>query len=73
MTGTLQMAHQISLLLIVSMKLTLECRIVRPHPPITRGLQYAKEKLQAAGIKVVDWEPFKHDHGWEIIVRTICT
>ncbi|KAJ9197293.1 fatty-acid amide hydrolase [Paecilomyces variotii] len=41
--------------------------IVHPHPPITRGLQFVKEKLEAAGIKVVDWEPFKHDHGWEII------
>lgn len=30
----------------------------------------AKEKLQAAGIKVVDWEPYKHQRGWEIIVST---
>lgn len=42
--------------------------IVRPHPPVIRGLEYAKEKLVAAGIKVVDWEPYKHDEGWEIIV-----
>jgi amidase len=42
--------------------------IVRPHPPITRGLQYAKKKLEAAGIKVVDWEPYDHAQGWEIIV-----
>ncbi|KAJ5734292.1 hypothetical protein N7493_003078 [Penicillium malachiteum] len=40
---------------------------VRPHPPIVRGLKLAKEKLLAAGIKVVDWEPFKHDHGYKII------
>ncbi|KAJ5890792.1 amidase [Penicillium subrubescens] len=40
---------------------------VRPHPPITRALRMAKEKLQAAGIKVVDWEPYKHQRGWEII------
>lgn len=46
------------------------CRCVRPHPPIIRALKYAKEKLMAAGIKVVDWEPYKHDHGWEIVVRT---
>lgn len=44
------------------------CRVVHPHPPITRGLQVAKEKLQAAGIEVIDWEPFKHDHGWNIVV-----
>lgn len=42
--------------------------IVHPHPPITRGLQYAKEKLQAAGIKVVDWKPFDHTLGWDIVV-----
>ena len=41
---------------------------VRPHPPITRALHFAREKLVAAGIKVVDWEPYKHQHGWEIIV-----
>ncbi|KAF9892336.1 hypothetical protein FE257_002113 [Aspergillus nanangensis] len=27
----------------------------------------AKAKLQAAGIKVVDWEPYRHDHGWDIV------
>ncbi|KAJ5778297.1 hypothetical protein N7520_001543 [Penicillium odoratum] len=41
--------------------------IVRPHPPVTRALKLAKEKLVAAGINVVDWEPYKHDHGWKII------
>ncbi|KAJ5156795.1 hypothetical protein N7492_009598 [Penicillium capsulatum] len=41
--------------------------IVRPHPPVVRALQLAKGKLVAAGIKVIDWEPYKHDHGWEII------
>ncbi|GKZ44298.1 hypothetical protein AbraIFM66951_006187 [Aspergillus brasiliensis] len=41
--------------------------VVRPHPPITRALKHAKAKLQAAGIKVVDWEPYKHKHGWDII------
>ncbi|KAJ5675727.1 hypothetical protein N7462_008624 [Penicillium macrosclerotiorum] len=40
---------------------------VRPHPPITRALQLVKEKLTAAGINVVDWEPYKHQRGWEII------
>lgn len=43
--------------------------VVHPHPPITRALQHAKSKLQAAGIKVIDWEPYKHAHGWDIIVR----
>ncbi|KKK22789.1 hypothetical protein ARAM_007260 [Aspergillus rambellii] len=40
---------------------------VRPHPPVTRALKHAQEKLQTAGIKVVDWEPYKHAHGWEIV------
>ena len=44
------------------------CRVVRPHPPVTRALTVAKEKLLAAGINVVDWEPYKHDHGYDIIV-----
>ncbi|KAJ5222724.1 uncharacterized protein N7469_008964 [Penicillium citrinum] len=41
--------------------------VVRPHPPVTRGLQLAKEKLVAAGIKVIDWEPYKHEKAWGII------
>ncbi|KAL2832439.1 amidase signature domain-containing protein [Aspergillus cavernicola] len=40
---------------------------VRPHPPVIRALKHAQEGLIAAGIKVVNWEPYKHDHGWEII------
>ncbi|KAB8231082.1 amidase signature domain-containing protein [Aspergillus alliaceus] len=43
--------------------------LVRPHPPITRALEAAKSQLQAAGIKVVDWEPYKHAHGWDIISK----
>ncbi|KAJ5090528.1 hypothetical protein N7532_009212 [Penicillium argentinense] len=41
--------------------------VVRPHPPVTRALRVAKEKLLAAGIKVVDWEPYKHSYGWDVI------
>ncbi|CAG8272621.1 unnamed protein product [Penicillium salamii] len=40
---------------------------VHPHPPITRALRFARDRLVAAGIKVVDWEPYKHQHGWEVI------
>ncbi|EKV15948.1 Glutamyl-tRNA(Gln) amidotransferase subunit A, putative [Penicillium digitatum] len=40
---------------------------VRPHPPITRALRHAKQKLVAAGVNVVDWKPYKHRQGWEII------
>lgn len=45
-------------------------RIIHPHPPITRGLRYAVDKLRAAGVKVVDFEPYKHAEGWKLI-RTL--
>ncbi|KAK6002561.1 hypothetical protein QM012_001311 [Aureobasidium pullulans] len=41
--------------------------VVKPHPPIIRALETAKSKLQAAGIKVVDWGNYKHDHAWDIV------
>ncbi|BCS30399.1 uncharacterized protein APUU_80702S [Aspergillus puulaauensis] len=40
---------------------------IRPHPPVLRALKHAQKKLQGIGIKVVDWEPYKHGHGWDII------
>lgn len=33
--------------------------IVHPHPPMTRVLKAAKQSLEASGLKVVDWEPYK--------------
>lgn len=41
--------------------------MVHPHPPVIRGLEYAIDKLKAAGVKVVDFEPYKHSEGAEII------
>ncbi|KAI4749247.1 fatty-acid amide hydrolase, partial [Aureobasidium sp. EXF-8845] len=41
--------------------------VVKPHPPILRALAAAKSKLKAAGVKVVDWENYKHDHAWDIV------
>ncbi|KAH0337040.1 fatty-acid amide hydrolase, partial [Aureobasidium melanogenum] len=41
--------------------------IVKPHPPLIRALETAKSKLHAAGVKVVDWENYKHDHAWDIV------
>ncbi|KAG7891124.1 hypothetical protein KL936_002408 [Ogataea polymorpha] len=32
--------------------------VVKPTPPILRGLKYAAEKLKASGVTVVKWEPF---------------
>ncbi|ROW08723.1 hypothetical protein VPNG_06439 [Cytospora leucostoma] len=40
---------------------------VRPHPPVLRALGTAVEKLRAAGVRVVDWEPYDHQRGWDII------
>ena len=41
--------------------------LVHPHPPITRGLKYAVEKLKTAGAKVVDFEPYNHAEGWDVV------
>lgn len=41
--------------------------IVHPHPPITRALKIVKEKLEAAGHKVIDWKPYDHAKAFEII------
>lgn len=39
------------------------------HPPITRALKEVKAKLEAAGHKVIDWKPYKHAIGNNIIDR----
>lgn len=41
--------------------------VVHPHPPVSRGLRRAVEKLKAAGVKVVDFEPYEHARGWDIL------
>ncbi|PWN88069.1 amidase signature enzyme [Acaromyces ingoldii] len=43
--------------------------IVHPHPPITRALREVREKLIAAGHKVVDWVPLDHARAYDIIDR----
>ncbi len=43
--------------------------IVHPHPPITRALREVKEKLLAAGHKVIDWVPYDHLRCYDIIGR----
>ncbi|KAF9045065.1 general amidase [Panaeolus papilionaceus] len=35
--------------------------VIKPHPPITRGLEQTRDALIAAGHKVIDWKPYKHD------------
>ncbi|KAJ9496593.1 hypothetical protein H2202_007965 [Exophiala xenobiotica] len=41
--------------------------VVHPHPPVTRGLKHAVSKLKAAGVKMVDFEPYEHSRGWDIL------
>lgn len=45
--------------------------VVKPHPPLTREMQKAKEALLAAGHEVIDWEPLEHQAGWDLIVRQL--
>ncbi|KAK4694244.1 amidase, partial [Lecanoromycetidae sp. Uapishka_2] len=43
-------------------------KVVRPHPPVLRALQEVVDKLKCVDdIEVVDWKPYKHELGWEII------
>jgi amidase len=45
--------------------------VVKPHPPITRALQQVVEKLKGReNIEIVEWNPYKHDLAWEIIVSS---
>lgn len=41
--------------------------MAHPHPPIQRAMKTAVAKLNAAGIKTVDWQPYKHEQGIRII------
>jgi amidase len=41
--------------------------MARPHPPITRGLKHTVSKLKAAGVKVIDFQPYNHQEGWDIV------
>ncbi|EPQ57091.1 amidase [Gloeophyllum trabeum ATCC 11539] len=34
--------------------------VVKPHPPVIRGLEMVKKALEAKGHKVIDWVPWKH-------------
>ncbi|KAI0075922.1 general amidase [Panus rudis PR-1116 ss-1] len=34
--------------------------VVRPHPPLVRAMREVKEALEAAGHRVIDWEPHRH-------------
>ncbi|TCD71441.1 hypothetical protein EIP91_010147 [Steccherinum ochraceum] len=34
--------------------------VVKPHPPLGRAMRIVKEALEAAGHRVIDWEPHRH-------------
>ncbi|KAL4869235.1 hypothetical protein BDV12DRAFT_168140 [Aspergillus spectabilis] len=39
---------------------------VRPHPPVIRALRIAEEKLRAAGVNIIEWEPLEHKKLYEL-------
>ncbi|TKA61195.1 hypothetical protein B0A49_10935 [Cryomyces minteri] len=42
--------------------------VVKPHPPVLRALREVVGKLHGVkGVEMVDWKPYKHDLGWEIV------
>ncbi|KAI1075752.1 amidase signature domain-containing protein [Whalleya microplaca] len=44
--------------------------VVKPHPPVLRGLTEVVEKLRGSErIELVDWKPWKHDWAWEILAK----
>ncbi|EIW65955.1 hypothetical protein TREMEDRAFT_70373 [Tremella mesenterica DSM 1558] len=43
--------------------------VVRPQPPMSNTLAYAVEKLEKAGFRVVNYEPFRQAEGWELITK----
>ncbi len=41
--------------------------VVKPHPPMIRALQIVADACKAAGMEVLDWEPYQHDKAWDIV------
>jgi Asp-tRNA(Asn)/Glu-tRNA(Gln) amidotransferase A subunit family amidase len=39
----------------------------KPAPPIIRALKECAAKLQKSGVKVIEWEPYEHRRGYEIV------
>lgn len=42
-----------------------------PTPPMRRAMKHAEEKLKARGIKIVEWEPYRHQAAFDLLVSTI--
>lgn len=41
--------------------------IFKPHPPVIRALEHVAGRLRSAGVNVVDWQPYEHKRGWDIV------
>lgn len=41
--------------------------LVRPHPPIVRGLESVAEKLKAAGVNFVEFDPIDIQEAYEVV------
>lgn len=41
--------------------------VVKPHPPMIRALKIVADACKAAGMGVVDWEPYQHERAWDIV------
>ncbi|GAA5981165.1 hypothetical protein JCM11641_003132 [Rhodosporidiobolus odoratus] len=43
--------------------------LVRPHPPVERGMRECVEKLREAGHEVVEWKPLDHAGAQDVVSR----
>ncbi|KAH9949475.1 general amidase [Amylocystis lapponica] len=43
--------------------------VIKPQPPILRGMQVVKKALEAAGHTVIDWENHRHLELYEVVER----
>ncbi|GMG32983.1 unnamed protein product [Ambrosiozyma monospora] len=41
--------------------------LVRPQPPITRGLKYLQDKLSQAGVKVIKFDPIETQLAYDVV------
>lgn len=41
--------------------------LVKPHPPLARGLEYVESKLKAAGVNVVKFDPLEIKEAYDLV------
>ena len=41
--------------------------LVKPHPPIERGLKFVESKLKDAGVNVIKFEPFEIEEAYDVV------